>query len=746
MPTKQISYGSHQGKLGSTKHDPHVNVDPRLYAYRHGGIGSSNRQQFFKRVKEVTSPVPYKPIRLEDIQAKTQRASVRYASPPPPRSPLQQSIGAPPTPALLDAAPDSPKEEAAAEEEGAGAGSGATPLRVPKLQLSVALPPSPGETRARPNTVATTGRSDRGSTQRSTARSTARSREYVQYGSRFSKKSTEQGNARILLQRVRDRLETSSHTMKDHYMALNPYRENGISVKRLKAFVNGFHCGFSDDTLDVLIENKFGLTEDGEMVPYHMFSEVFRPPNLYADKFDANEVRTYKTTIDENQLHLIDGEPTQPLSHREKDDMEHLSHQSVCAWMEARFGTVKNAFRQFDANKDGAVDMEEMYDRLVQEQTVLGIPNENLSTLMRWCEGKGTTRMPYEEFMNKFDGANRMEPEGWTTKPEHHKTTKSTRFKPLYARTPRNAAPLDYTTRHSDPSPMSTLREEHHTDFRTVRQLSKSFEPLAGYGARRLTFPERSLKRDGSQFTPNHGSYEGAAHVSRAAESKNPVEGEAAFARHLPLSKSKADNIHVAALSQPLPAALRQGLNSYEPISQQLVEMDQLHQTQIKRDAVERRHWRKKLGEFRALRSQADQVERKENQRHNALNTKYLLSHKAGLYDTDVGKVMHYQGEWYKDCAAATVCYDQPNRQAMQTCMRGTCACRPFTSDSPLRSRQTSHRNKSGSSTALRPHGVKGFPEVVKPAAKYYSDFLPADDYRATNPHLSPKKPTYHTY
>ena len=87
--------------------------------------------------------------------------------------------------------------------------------------------------------------------------------------------------------------------------------------------------------------------------------------------------------------------------------------------------------------------------------------NENLSTLMRWCEGKGTTRMPYEEFMNKFDGANRMEPEGWTTKPEHHKTTKSTRFKPLYARTPRNAAPLDYTTRHSDPSPMSTLREEH---------------------------------------------------------------------------------------------------------------------------------------------------------------------------------------------------------------------------------------------------------------------------------------------
>ena len=70
------------------------------------------------------------------------------------------------------------------------------------------------------------------------------------------------------------------------------------------------------------------------------------------------------------------------------------------------------------------------------------------------------------------------------------------------------------------------------------------------------------------------------------------------------------------------------------------------------------------------------QVERKENQRHNALNTKYLLSHKAGLYDTDVGKVMHYQGEWYKDCAAATVCYDQPNRQAMQTCMRGTCACR----------------------------------------------------------------------
>lgn len=102
--------------------------------------------------------------------------------------------------------------------------------------------------------------------------------------------------------------------------------------------------------------------------------KVFRPPNLYADKFDANEVRTYKTTIDENQLHVMDGEPTQSLSHREKDDMEHLSHQRVCSWMEARFGTVKNAFRQFDANKDGAVDMEEMYDRLVQEQTVLGIP------------------------------------------------------------------------------------------------------------------------------------------------------------------------------------------------------------------------------------------------------------------------------------------------------------------------------------------------------------------------------------
>jgi hypothetical protein len=96
------------------------------------------------------------------------------------------------------------------------------------------------------------------------------------------------------------------------------------------------------------------------------------------------------------------------------------------------------------------------------------------------------------------------------------------------------------------------------TDFRTVRQLSKSFEPLAGYGARRLTFPERSLKRDGYQFTPTAGCYEGAAHVSRAAETKNPVEGEAAFASHLPLPKSKADNIHVAALSQPLPAALRQ--------------------------------------------------------------------------------------------------------------------------------------------------------------------------------------------
>jgi nicotinamide mononucleotide adenylyltransferase len=84
----------------------------------------------------------------------------------------------------------------------------------------------------------------------------------------------EQGNARILLQRVRDRLETSSLTMKEHYLALNPDRGNGISVARLKAFVNGFHCGFSDDTLAVMIENKFGVTEDSQMVPFHMFSEV----------------------------------------------------------------------------------------------------------------------------------------------------------------------------------------------------------------------------------------------------------------------------------------------------------------------------------------------------------------------------------------------------------------------------------------------------------------------------------------
>jgi hypothetical protein len=52
------------------------------------------------------------------------------------------------------------------------------------------------------------------------------------------------------------------------------------------------------------------------------------------------------------------------------------------------------------------------------------------------------------------------------------------------------------------------------------------------------------------------------------------------------------------------------------------------------------------------------------------------------------------QGVWYKDCEAATVCYDQPHKQAMDTCMRGTCACRPFTCDSPLRNRQPSLRNK----------------------------------------------------
>jgi Ca2+-binding EF-hand superfamily protein len=65
--------------------------------------------------------------------------------------------------------------------------------------------------------------------------------------------------------------------------------------------------------------------------------------------------------------------------------MEHLSHASVCAWMEQRFGTVKKAFRELDANKDGAVDMEEMHDRLRQEQTRLGIHNDDLATLMRWC-------------------------------------------------------------------------------------------------------------------------------------------------------------------------------------------------------------------------------------------------------------------------------------------------------------------------------------------------------------------------
>jgi hypothetical protein len=45
MPTKHLSYGSSQRALGPkvSMADTHVNVDPRLYAYRHGGIGSSNR-------------------------------------------------------------------------------------------------------------------------------------------------------------------------------------------------------------------------------------------------------------------------------------------------------------------------------------------------------------------------------------------------------------------------------------------------------------------------------------------------------------------------------------------------------------------------------------------------------------------------------------------------------------------------------------------------------------------------------
>jgi hypothetical protein len=36
-------------------------------------------------------------------------------------------------------------------------------------------------------------------------------------------------------------------------------------------------------------------------------------------------------------------------------------------------------------------------------------------------------------------------------------------------------------------------------------------------------------------------------------------------------------------------------------------------------------------------------VERSENQKHNAMNVKYQKNHKAGLYDTDVGKLLHYQ-------------------------------------------------------------------------------------------------------
>jgi hypothetical protein len=66
-----------------------------------------------------------------------------------------------------------------------------------------------------------------------------------------------QGNAKILLQRVRDQLEQSSGTMRDHYLALNPARDHGVSVRRLKEFIRGFHCGFTDATVDVLLFNKF---------------------------------------------------------------------------------------------------------------------------------------------------------------------------------------------------------------------------------------------------------------------------------------------------------------------------------------------------------------------------------------------------------------------------------------------------------------------------------------------------------
>jgi hypothetical protein len=46
----------------------------------------------------------------------------------------------------------------------------------------------------------------------------------------------------------------------------------------------------------------------------------------------------------------------------------------------------------------------------------------------------------------------------------------------------------------------------------------------------------------------------------------------------------------------------------------------------------------------------------------------------------------------------------------------------------------------------LHPRNIRGFPEVIKPASRYYSDYLPSEDFCAPNPYLSPKNPTYHTY
>ena len=63
--------------------------------------------------------------------------------------------------------------------------------------------------------------------------------------------------------------------------------------------------------------NTCQVTEEHELVPFHQFAETFRPPNLYSDKFDAGDVRSYKTVVDENGLNVAAGEAPAALSPRE---------------------------------------------------------------------------------------------------------------------------------------------------------------------------------------------------------------------------------------------------------------------------------------------------------------------------------------------------------------------------------------------------------------------------------------------